>query len=304
MRKHLFWQMICILGLLFGGTVIGFAGQPSYNTLEVGSGMFTMSEPTGATDDDLRVFYHRPSSWTPDRPVVIVLHGVNRDADRYRNEWQVQAEKYNLLIICPEFSEKKYPGDRYYNIGNVMDRGDEGGKVQPTSNRVYPVIDRVFDEVRTRSGSTRTTYSLYGHSAGAQFAHRFLLFAQSTKSDMIILANAGWYTMPDRNIVFPYGIKDIPMTDKELAKIFAQPAFILLGDQDINPNHKNLRHTPQADRQGVTRFERGHSFFEMTKVKAAELGVPFNWKLVIVPGVGHSDAGMSTMAAKLIAGEQ
>lgn len=56
---------------------------------------------------------------------------MNRDAGRYRDEWQEYAEKYNLLIVCPTFSENKYPGSRYYNTGNVMDGRETEGKLQP-----------------------------------------------------------------------------------------------------------------------------------------------------------------------------
>ena len=268
------------------------------------AGMFSMPEQTGVTGVALQVYYYKSSGWKPGSPVLVVLHGVNRDADRYRDEWRQLGEQHDLLVVCPEFSSAKYPGDRYYNMGNVIDGDDIGAKAQLESHRVYPAIDRVFDEIRSRFGAIRATYSLYGHSAGAQFAHRFLLFAQATKADLIVPANAGWYTMPDRNVDFPYGLKGLPTTDKELAAALGQRAMILLGDQDIDSSDKNLRRTPQANAQGAHRFARGKAFYDTAKAKAAELGVPFHWTLVTVPGVAHSNAGMARMAAKLIAGEK
>ncbi|WP_144034039.1 hypothetical protein SPSIL_053690 [Sporomusa silvacetica DSM 10669] len=107
--------------------------------------------------------------------------------------------------------------------------------------------------------------------------------------------------MPDTNIDFPYGIKNMSLSKDELAKAFAKPVIILLGEKDNEPNHKILRHTQLADAQGLNRFDRGNKFFYEAKAKALELGVTFNWNLITVPGVGHDDLGMAAAAAKLIA---
>ena len=37
---------------------------------------------------------------------------------------------------------------------------------------------------------------LFGHSAGSQVAHRFLLFKPTNKTNKVILSAAGWYTVP------------------------------------------------------------------------------------------------------------
>jgi poly(3-hydroxybutyrate) depolymerase len=291
---------ICLLVLL--QAAVGCAASPKKaEPLNVGAGMFTMPEATGANKNDLEVFYYRPANWTPDKPIVIVQHGLQRNAQEYRDGWKKYADQYNLLVVCPEFSEEKYPGVRYYNTGNVSDTDDDTGNLQPKDKWVFPVINHVFSEVRIRSGATSNTFTLFGHSAGAQLVHRYVLFGGQTQAERIISANAGWYSMPDTNIDFPYGIKNMSLSKDDLTKVFAKPVTILLGEKDNNPNNKVLRHTPQADAQGLSRFERGNRFFAEAKAKAAELGVPFNWKLITVPGVGHSDIGMAAAAAKLIA---
>lgn len=293
---------IFIGALILLQAAVGCAATPqSAEPLKAGVGMFAMPEKAGASTDDLRVFYYRPNGWTPDKPIVIVQHGLKRNASEYRDGWIKYADEYNLLVVCPEFSEGKFPGVRYYNTGNVSDTDDTTGNLQPKDKWVFPVIDHVFTEVKARSGATRSTFSLFGHSAGAQIVHRYVLLAGPTQADRIISANAGWYTMPDTAVDFPYGIKNMSMSKADLAKVFAKPVTILLGENDNNPNHKVLRHTLEADAQGLSRFERGNSFFSAAEAKVAELGVPFNWKLITVPGVGHSDVGMGVAAAKLIA---
>jgi hypothetical protein len=52
-------------------------------------------------------------------------------------------------------------------------------------------------------------YDMYGHSAGAQFVHRYLQFYDSPKVKKAVAANAGWYTFPNEAINYPYGIKSL-----------------------------------------------------------------------------------------------
>jgi len=302
--KNKFFKVgiVFIFLLVLLQAVVGcVASSKKFEPLNVGAGMFTMPEDTGANTNNLQVFYYRPANWTPDKPIVVVQHGLKRNAQEYRDGWVKYADQYTLLVVCPEFSEEKYPGVRYYNTGNVSDTDDDTGNLQPKDKWVFPVINHVFNEVKIRSGATNNTFTLFGHSAGAQLVHRYVLLGGQTQAERIISANAGWYTMPDTNAKFPYGIKDMSLSKEELTKVFAKPVTILLGEKDNNPNHKILRHTLQADAQGFSRFERGNQFFNKAKEKAAELGVPFNWNLITVPGVGHSDVGMAAAAAKLIA---
>ena len=84
-----------------------------------------------------------------------------------------------------------------------------------------------------------------------------------------------------------------------LIAAFAKPVVILLGESDIQRT-SNLRMTPEADRQGLNRLARGKNFYAMAKAKANELGVPFNWRLITVPDVGHSGSKMAGGAIKLI----
>ena len=71
---------------------------------------------------------------------------------------------------------------------------------------------------------------------------------------------------------------------------------VLLGEADIDPQLKSLRHTPEADAQGLYRFARGHYFFTHAKAAAAALNTPFNWALATVPNVEHSNQGMAPSA--------
>lgn len=271
-------------------------------TLAKGAGSFTLPETLGATKDDMKVFYYQPAKWTPKDPIIMVFHGLKRNADKYRDDWTKLADKYNLLVICPEFTEKKFPGVRYYNVGNVAevdDREDKVGKMQPQKDWVFPVLDDVIKETRKLAGAPAAPLAIFAHSAGAQMTHRYVLLSGATQAQMIIPANSGWYTMPDREVIFPYGLKNVELTDEALAQVFAKPVVLLLGEADTERS-KILRKTPLSDAQGQNRLERGKKFFAEAKAKAEAMGVPFKWKLVTVPGVGHDDAKMAEAAAQLL----
>jgi len=121
--------------------------------------------------------------------------------------------------------------------------------------------------------------------------------------DKAIVANAGWYTMPDPAIAFPYGLAGAPVDDQALDAALGQRLTVLLGTADTDRNDPDLRKTPEADAQGPHRFARGQHFFAQGKQAAAARGTPFGWRLITVPDVGHSNGKMAKAAAPLIAAD-
>jgi hypothetical protein len=79
------------------------------------------------------------------------------------------------------------------------------------------------------------------------------------------------------------------------------PLVVLSGEKDTDSNHRNLRRTSEADAQGITRFARGQYFFNYGRAQAEKAGIPSGRRLRTVPGVGHNNAGMSAVAAALVA---
>jgi hypothetical protein len=66
----------------------------------------------------------------------------------------------------------------------------------------------------------------------------------------------------------------------------------------------NLNVRPPAERQGTTRYERGHNAFRAAQQLAQQRGWAFNWQLIEVPDVGHSARRMfgSVQAQEALAG--
>ncbi|HEX4130715.1 MAG TPA: CapA family protein [Pirellulales bacterium] len=265
-------------------------------TLSPGLGRF---EATHA-GRSIPVWYFVPDDAGADTPVLIVMHGVNRDADRYRDEWVPHARRYGFIVLAPEFSKEAWPGEDRYNSGNTL---DDQSRPLPREQWSFSYIEPVFDAAKKSLGNRTKQYYLYGHSAGAQFVHRFLYHVPEARVAKAVAANAGWWTLPDPAVDFPYGLRGSAVDVADLKTMLGRPLVVLLGTADTDPNHKNLRRTPEANAQGPHRFARGHTFYEAGQKRAAALGVPLHWQLATAPGVGHSDSGMSVYAVRHLFGQ-
>lgn len=268
----------------------GFSTCTSQSLLPAGSGIFHFSTHPALRGDSIRVFYHRPVGKVAEFPVLFVMHGVNRNADTYRDNWVELSEKYKILVIVPEFTKERFPGSRMYNYGNLWSKD---GKLNAEQDWTYSFIDPIFEEVVRLSVSKAKQYDLFGHSAGAQFAHRFFLFKRDTKVSRVVAANAGSYTMLDTGVDFPFGVNGMEMDEDRLKSLLARDLIVQLGEEDTDPKHRNLNVTPEAMKQGAYRFERGMNFYESAKECADRLGVSFGWTLRTVAGVAHDNAGMA-----------
>jgi poly(3-hydroxybutyrate) depolymerase len=249
--------------------------------------------------EPLRVFYAAPENLGPDTPIAIVIHGAQRDADVYRDQWTALAQAGGFLVLCPQFDKTHFPKEADFSQGRVL---GEDGRPTPRDDWTFSAIEPLFDDIVRRLGSRQATYRFYGHSGGSQFVHRFLFLNPKARTSRVVMANAGWYTIPDPAQAWPYGLGGLPAAEVDLAAAFARDAVVLLGEADTDPNHKALRHSPEADAQGLHRFARGHHFFRGCQARAEAIGVPFNWRLAYVPGADHQNVLMAPEAARILAG--
>jgi poly(3-hydroxybutyrate) depolymerase len=263
--------------------------------LETGTGSFVFQFLAAGKPREIVVWYHYPAAAQADAPIVFVMHGTSRTAQNYRKYWIPFAEAQNFVLLVPEFSREQFPRD--YNVER-MTLGD--GTRVPRSQWPYAAIERIFDAVREGNGLRARTYDIYGHSAGGQFVHRLVLLMPEARFRVAVAANSGWYTMPDLAIAYPYGLAGTDVGATELARALQRKLIVLVGDRDIDPNHPQLRRTPEAAAQGEHRFQRGHTFFEQAQRSARKLDVELAWELHVAPGVAHSNARMAPHAAKFV----
>ncbi len=267
-----------------------------------GSGCFSLDPgPRGpAPGRPVDVHYQIPPP-APARPsgavpVLIVMPGMRRNAEHYRNVWARAAAERGALLLVPELPARRYPTWAY----NLAGLADDRDRPTPPERWTGAVIEWLYDVV---GGDTahRRGYHLYGHSAGAQLVHRHVLFHPRPRLVGAVAANAGWYTQPDPAVAFPFGFSGAPDRPGP-AEILARPLTVLLGADDTDPADPNLERSDGAEAQGRHRLARGRAFAAAAERLAAANGLPLRWQVRVVPDVGHTNRGMVTAAVDALFG--
>ncbi len=252
-------------------------------------------------DKPVTVYYYIPKSGDISKmPVLFSFHGTGRDGAEQRNAWKYFAEDHGFIVIAPQFSETFYTSNAY-QYGNVF-TSSSYTTLNPSQHWSFQIVEALFDYFKAETGSREATYHMYGHSAGGQFVHRFLLALPNARADKVIASNAGAWTLPyaegfrglnNRVYGWPFAVKDSPFNDEEnLKKFLGRKLYIHLGELDINEDDVYYTDHPAANAQGLNRLDRGRFFFEKCREVATKLNVPFGFQKAEVPNSGHSTLRM------------
>lgn len=263
-----------------------------------GKASFVVRAHEGAQHRTIRVWTYRPANWQAGGDVLFVMHGMSRNAEEYLDTWVDVANRDNRLLIAPEFEN---PFFRFvtndYQEGNLL---SALGVANPRSEWAYSTIERIVDRLNDMNGWSIAQYDMFGHSAGGQFVQRMAMLAPESRLRTGIAANAGSYTFPEDDVAFPYGLRGVDASAIDLATAFRRNIIVLVGEKDADANQGVLDDSPPAMLQGPHRLARGKNFFDAARQAAGAQGLPFEWQLVIVPGVGHENQKMAVAAADLL----
>ena len=252
--------------------------------LAVGPGQVVM--PNGA--EPLTLFTYKPPTYT-DGPLLVVFHGVARNAEEYRNFAITLAERFKAIVVTPFYDRERFSTARYQRGGLV----GEDGRARPPEEWTYATVPRIVAFVRAAEAKPTLPYYLIGHSAGGQFLVRLAAFMPG-EAVRIVAANPGSHLFPTRDQDFGYGFGGLPATlsnDAVLQRYLAAPLTFYLGTDDIYPR-PSFDDSPAGMRQGAHRLERGRACFAFAEKLARERGWTFNWRKVETPGIGHNAAFM------------
>ena len=226
----------------------------------------------------------------------IIMHGTNRNGEDYLNAWKEKADEKSIALFAPEFDKEAFPVS-WYQEGGVV---NAEGLFRGSDSTSYQILDDILCFINRNIRKPYASFNMFGHSAGGQFVHRFMLLHQSPYVDKAVAANAGWYTFPTDTIAYPYGILGLSKDFSQLRKDYlAKNLYVLLGTADT-VRDRDLRTTPEADAQGQYRFARGLSFYDFAAKIAQEEGLPFHWRIDTVEGVAHNYRKMTQAAADLL----
>ena len=235
------------------------------------TGVLTFT-PTGVlSNKSINVYYHLPQADLTNIPILFSFHGGSRNADDYRDDWIQMANANNFMVFAPEFNSDDFPSGDMYNLANIFQDGDNPSSdtFNSPDNWTFSIIDQLFEFIKVEIGGNQSNYNAWGHSAGAQFLHRFVFYLPDSKLNIAVCSNAGWYTVPESDIVFPYGLLESQLSNVNLISAFSKKLYVHLGDADTDPNSSSLRHNDIVDeQQGLNRLVRGRYFFATSQEKA------------------------------------
>ena len=257
---------------------------------------------------DIEIFYSLPMEVNEDTKVLFVIHGASRGAKSNFTKWYEYTKNKNIILIAPKFGKAAFPSynalvvdkklailkDCKYKFSDYC-----LGPQNNPSNSLSDSISLIFDYFKFRFDIQENSYRIYGHSGGSQFVHRYLLFGQDTRAEKAVMANAGWYTFL-KDINYPYGVKDMPISEDRLKWFLSLKGAVMLGDEDINPNDGSLRNDKGTKEQGDNRFQRGIRYFERNVLIADSLDMPFRWRLQVIKNTAHDNSKMIQAAAPFL----
>lgn len=236
----------------------------------------------------IEVFTYRPAGCALSG-ALMVFHGLDRNADAYRDYVIPLGQRFCLLVVAPLFDAARFPTWRYQRGGIVHD-----GSVQPAESWTVNLVPRLASWIRHQEGRAELPYALIGHSAGGQFLSRVVAFGNDEAKE-IVIANPSTWVRPSLEIAAPYGFGGVfgpQQGEAALRRYLAAKVTVLLGQEDVGS--RNLATSEEAEEQGSTRFERGQTVFREAADAARRHGCAFNWHLAAVPGVGHNARAMFT----------
>lgn len=225
-----------------------------------------------------------------DGPLLVVFHGVMRNADQYLEFAIPMADRFGMILVSPRLDEGAFPDEEWYQRGGVL---TAGGEANPRERWMFNVVDVIVADVRTRENRPALPYYLIGHSAGAQFLVRLAAFQPGT-ARRIVAGNAGSLLFPSMDHGFGYGLGGLPAElrdDAMLRQYLAAPLTLYLGTADTAPRRR-FDASAAGMKQGPHRYARNLACYALAEAMAKERGWTFGWRKVEAPGIDHDAARM------------
>lgn len=206
---------------------------------------------------------------------LVAVHGISRDAREQVRLLRAAAASHGFSLVCPLFDEARYRGYQQLGLGGPGLRADRALLA------LHDELGRRFD--------MPSLFDLFGFSGGAQFAHRFALM-HPRRVRRLGIAAAGWYTLPDDDRAFPYGVRTDSIAgapQAALADFLCIPQLVLVGSRDTRRD-RALRKREHLDReQGRNRRLRASAWVASVRRMGRALGHAPSIDECVLEGVGH-----------------
>jgi pimeloyl-ACP methyl ester carboxylesterase len=226
-----------------------------------------------------------PGTPMPGRPVFVTVHGLSRNFEEHARLFAPFCESFGVTLVAPCFVEPQFKD--YQRLGR-MGRG----------MRADQALDTLLEEVLAATGIPAEPFHLFGFSGGAQFAHRYTM-AHPERVAHAVIGASGWYTFPDRDERYPYGLRrgrslrELRFEPKRLLRV---PMTVMVGEHDVT--NADLRRTRRVNRQqGLNRKERARNWVRAMRAAARVYRLKPRVELELLPCGDHAFATLMQNAA-------
>jgi pimeloyl-ACP methyl ester carboxylesterase len=209
------------------------------------------------------------------------------------------------MVLAPVFGGEAFPAYR---------------EMSPTTYGPDQFVDDLVDEVATdQIPSFDGRFSLHGHSAGAQFAARFLV-AHPHRLKQVVLSAPSTYPFPNSAVPWPHGAghrvagrsvslsrhrgekeagspsieSAAPRPQDWLCAASEIPTTVLVGSLDLEPR------LDAPGQRGSTRIERATAWVEAMRQYAEDHNRPQSIRLLIIDGLDHDEEAMTAPAQAIL----
>jgi pimeloyl-ACP methyl ester carboxylesterase len=208
--------------------------------------------------------------------LAICVHGISRDHREQIALLRDEAAKRGFALLAPHFGERRWPD--YQRLGR-RGRGP----------RADLAVDLAVERLEARLGLHFRDRFMIGYSGGSQFVHRYAM-AHPDRVRAAVCAAAGWYTFPDADRRYPYGLR----VEGALAGVRLEPeAFLrvpmLVAVGRLDTTQEAMRSRPRLDaEQGHDRIERAERWVDAMGRAAGKRRLEPPIELALIEGAGHA----------------
>lgn len=224
------------------------------------------------------VYYIYIPETNPDRNKVLYsIHGISRNAEEHIERFIGQAERHGVTLVAPLFTKELFP--RYQRLGTSaqLERADMA-------------LDQVLQDVQKLLEVPPAPMKFFGFSGGGQFVHRYAMFYPQRVARMVLTA-PGWYTFPDPDRKYPYGLKSTrewPKLSFPLENFLKIPTMVLVGEED-DLRDKDLNKAREIDSfQGLNRIERAERWVNANRNLGRAYDISTDFRLESISNANHA----------------
>ncbi len=248
---------------------------------------------------------YMPNSVRPDSTILVICHGVFSQGTAVEaaanciDDWFAFAEENRVILVAPAFDNGNFACSQPGALGGY----------RTLTGRVFGAdafLHEIIDVYKKMNPNYDGRFLLFGHSAGGQFANRYIV-RHPERIIAALISSPAWFAFPDANERWPYGMQprkgnfkwgdtgqrvpiDVTPDPDGWLQASQLPIRVIVGELDV----EELKNT------GKTHVTQATDWVAAMNQLAESKGVDGTVTLQIVPGVGHNYGKLSRAGATFL----